>query len=306
MDKIDVCLEHCLNYETLLLLPLLQQQLDILGVPSDLGGKKILLKPNLLSATAPALSCSEPRFVSSVATAFLARGARLLIGDSPAFGSAKQVLRRQGFLKALSGLAIEYLPFRKGVPKLLDCGIRLQVAAEALECDYFVNLPRIKAHDQMGLTMAVKNVFGVVLGARKAWLHMRHGASHMEFAQMILDLQRILPETLVLADGIKVMSGSGPMKGDSLLLGCLAASRNAVALDLAMLQLLEVAPSHVPLALAAERARWPGSVVEDLLFLQRRPEAFWGSGFIVPGALTPVRFQPLRYLFSTIKRIVSS
>ncbi len=295
-----------MGYETSLLLPLVQQQLDILGIPSGLCGKKILLKPNLLSASAPALSCSNPHFVASVATAFRNRGARLVLGDSPAFGSARQVLKRQGFLASLAGLNVEYLPFRKGVTRLLDCGIRVQVASEALDCDYFVNLPRIKAHDQMGLTMAVKNVFGIVLGARKAWLHMRHGACHEQFAQMILDLQRLLPEMLVVADGIEVMSGRGPMKGDSLLLGCLAASRNAVALDLAMLELLGVAPSQIPLALAAEKLNWPGSAMQDLIFRQRRPEEFWGSDFVLPGTLTPVRFQPLRYLFSSLKRLVAS
>lgn len=305
MNKIDVCLKRCLGYETSLLLPLVQQQLDILGVPSGLFGKKILLKPNLLSANAPALSCSNPYFVASVATAFRNRGARLVLGDSPAFGSARQVLKRQGFLGALAGLDMEYLSFRKGVTKRLECGIRVQVASEALDCDYFVNLPRIKAHDQMGLTMAVKNVFGIVLGARKAWLHMRHGTCHEQFAQMILDLQGLLPETLVVADGIEVMSTRGPMKGDSLMLGCLAASRNAVALDLALLKLLEVAPAQIPLALVAEKLKCPGSAMGDLRFRQGQPEDFWGSGFVLPGTLTSIRFQPLRYLFSSLKRLVS-
>jgi uncharacterized protein (DUF362 family) len=306
MNTFVVCLSACHTYEPQVLIPLLQQQLDIMRIPAELTGKKILLKPNLLSAKSPALACSEPRFVAAAASAFLQRGARVVLGDSPAFGSAKQVLQRQGFTSQLSGLAVEHVPFRSGVSRLLDCGVRVTVAAEALNCDYFINMPRIKAHDQMGLTMAVKNVFGIIVGARKAWLHMRQGASHQQFAQMILDLQSVLPQGLVLADGIEVMHRRGPMKGKALLLGCLAASRSAVALDRALIKVLEAKVEQVPLAMEAVRRQIQGAHLEDLSFPQRRPEQCDSAGFVLPAQLAPVRFQPLQYLNSSIKRVLSA
>lgn len=192
MAKISVCLARCISYDIQVLQSFIQEQLDILGVPTRLSGKRILLKPNLISAGAPSLACSSPQFTAAVAASFLCRGASVWLGDSPAFGTAAQVLKRQGFKEVLSGLAVDLVPFRTPIVKTLDCGVRVTIAAEALDCDYFVNLPRIKAHEQMGTTMAVKNIFGIVVGARKAWLHMRHGGSHQLFAQMILDLQQLL------------------------------------------------------------------------------------------------------------------
>jgi uncharacterized protein (DUF362 family) len=305
MSQISVCLDRCTSYERQVLQPLIQEQLDILAVPADLSAKRILLKPNLISASAPSLACSSPLFSAAVAACFLSRGAKVQLGDSPAFGSAAQVLKRQGFRAVFSDLAVECVSFHTRVVKTLDCGITVGVAAEALDCDYFVNLPRIKAHEQMGTTMAVKNVFGIVLGARKAWLHMRHGESHQLFAQMILDLQQLLPSALVLADGIEVMNRRGPMKGSSLLLGCLAASRGAVALDRAMLEVLEIDKRSVPLVVAAAKEKLGGSTMADLEFPQLMPEAFAGSGFTIPASLSPVRFQPFRYLRSSLKRMVS-
>ncbi len=305
VSKIPVCLDHCSSYESKALQQQLLRQLDILNIPEDLSGKRILLKPNLISATAPPLACSSPFFVAAAASCFLARGARVVLGDSPAFGSVFHVLKQQGFMKVLSGMAVEYVPFRTRTVKTLDCGIQVTVAAEALECDYFVNLPRIKAHEQVGLTMAVKNTFGIVLGARKAWLHMRHGGSLQNFSGMILDLQKLLPPTLVLADGIEVMHRRGPVKGRPLYLGCLAASMNSVALDRAMLDVLEIDKARVPLALAAESLSLPGAKIEDVSFPQMVPQAFAGSGFRIPATLSPIRFRPFRYLLSSLKRAVS-
>ncbi len=304
-SQIPVCLDRCGSYELNVLQPLLQKHFDILNIPTDFSNQKVLLKPNLIGASTPALSCSNPDFVAAVATCFLGRGAKVLIGDSPAFGSALQVLKKQGFARALSGLDVGFIEFRTSVVKKLDCGLSVAVAGEALDCDYFVNLPRIKAHEQMGVTMAIKNVFGIILGARKAWLHMRHGDTHHGFAEMILDVHKILPPAMVVADGIEVMNKRGPVKGNSLLLGCLAVAENFVALDRAMLDVLELEKERIPLAVAAEKQELPGAVIEDIHFPVLLPESFTGAGFRVPQNLSPVRFQILQYIRSSIRRAIS-
>ncbi len=305
ISQIPVCLDRCRSYELHVLQPLLQKHFDILGVPVDFSNKTVLLKPNLISASTPALSCSSPEFVAAVAACFLARGAKVLLGDSPAFGSTSKVLKKQGFSRALSGLDVVCTEFRKSVVKKLDCGLSVTVAVEALDCDCFVNLPRIKAHDQMGVTMAVKNVFGIVVGARKAWLHMRHGETHHAFAKMILDLHKLLPPAMVVADGIEVMNRRGPVKGSPLLLGCLAVAENFVALDRAMLAVLELEMERSPLAVAAEKQALPGAVLRGISFPLLSPESFAGAGFRAPQTLSPVRFQILQYVRSSLRRALS-
>lgn len=305
ITQIPVCLDRCESYSLSVLQPLLQEHFDILNIPADFSNKQVLLKPNLIGATLPSLSCSSPLFVAAVATCLLARGAKVLLGDSPAFGSALQVLKKQGYVRALSGLDIVFTEFRNGIVQKLDCGLSVTVATEALDCDYFVNLPRIKAHEQMGVTMAVKNVFGVIIGARKAWLHMRHGDTHHGFAEMILDLHKILPPSLVVADGIEVMNKRGPVKGSPLLLGCLAVAENFVALDRAILAVLELEKERIPLAVAAEKQGLPGAVMQDISFPVLTPASFSGSGFRVPQNLSPIRFQILQFVRSSIRRVIS-
>ncbi len=304
--KSIVCLNRCADYDSAPLQKLLHEQLDLLHVPADLCGKKVLLKPNLISVKAPPLACSSPLFVHAAASCFKNRGARVCLGDSPAIGAASQVLKKQGFSSVLSDLALQYVPFKTVLKKRLPCGVMVGVAAEALQCDLFVNLPRIKAHDQMGVTMAVKNVFGIVIGARKAWLHMSHGGTHAEFAEMILDLLCLLPPALAMADGIEVMSRRGPIAGSALALGCVAASDNFVALDRALLVVLKVEEECIPLATAARNAGLPGASLAELSFPQLQPDDFSGSGFRVPVALNSVRFRPAHYLKSSIKKMFMS
>ncbi len=305
VSKNAVCLDRCESYDIQILKSQMQVQLDILKVPTDFSGKRILLKPNLISGGAPSLACSNPFFTAAAASCFLARGARVLLGDSPAFGTASHVLKQQGFIEALSGIAVTFVPFRTRVVKKLSCGISVTIAAEALDCDYFVNLPRVKAHEQMGVTMAVKNTFGIVLGARKAWLHMRHGESRQVFSRMILELQELLPPTLVFADGIEVMHRRGPIKGSSLSLCCLAAAKNSVALDRAMLDVLEIDKERIPLAVTAENLALSGARIEEVEFPQMEPQSFAGSEFQIPATLSPIRFRPFRYLLNSLKRTVA-
>lgn len=302
---VTVCLEQCESYQQESLRPLVQKHLELLNIPSDLSGKRVLLKPNLISARAPSLACTASLFVAAIARSFIDRGAVVLLGDSPAFGSAEQVLKKQGYLTALAGVDVRFLEFRRKTKIKLDCGVSVTVASEALDCDYFVNLPKIKAHQQMGLTMAVKNVFGIVVGARKAWLHMAEGGSHPHFARLILDLLHHLPPTIGIADGITVMNRTGPMNGVALSLGCLATSKNLIALDRAMTAVLAVDASQVPLLVEAKNSRMAGASLEQLSFPLLQPDAFPEKQFSMPTELLPVRFQVSQYFRSSLKRLLT-
>lgn len=305
LRKIPVCLDRISSYAPDCLRPLLQKHLDVLAVPSNLSGRRILLKPNLISASAPSLACTNPAFVASVAAVFLDRGATVCLSDSPAFGSAGQVLKKHGFVKALSGLNVSLIEFKTKVVKELDCGVTVTVAGEALDCDYFVNVPRVKAHQRMGVTIAMKNVFGIIIGARKAWLHMVNGDTHHGFAKIILDLQKFLPPAVAIADGVTVMNEDGPVSGTPLTLGCVALSKNFVALDRAMLEVLGVKQEQIPLAMEAQKQKLPGAMLKEITFPVLSPDAFTQSGFRIPNQLLPIRFQFRQFFRSSLKRLFS-
>ncbi|MDR3088704.1 MAG: DUF362 domain-containing protein [Desulfobulbaceae bacterium] len=273
-----------------------------LGLDRSFHGRTVLLKPNLISALASPLACTDTRILLAMARWFLDHGATVLVGDSPAFGSAALVLRRLGVMPELKKLAARVVEFSASQP--LDvAGSRLSVARQALECDLLVNLPKIKAHGQMYYTGAVKNFFGLVIGMKKSRLHMTHGKNHHEFSTLLSHLPRLVARQITVADAVDVMHVSGPVRGARLTVGCLAAGLDPFAVDTALIAALELAPERCPLQSLALATNQASSFPENILYPCESPENFYGSGFIAPSALAPVRFHSLRFVVSTAKRL---
>ena len=271
--------------------------------PGNLRGQQILLKPNLITARNGRLACTDGRFIAAVARWFLDMGARVTVGDSPSFGSARSVLRAIGVLPELERLAVPTVEFRHVTEMMLPCGQRAALATAALECDLLVNLPKVKAHSQMRLTLAVKNLFGCLVGFHKPWWHMVHGGAVGRFADLLVDLLKVLPPGCTVVDGIVAMHETGPIHGEPHPLGILAAGVNPVAVDTALLAVLGVDPRLVPLWCAADRAAIAGTRMEDLVFPLSQPGSLVVQpAFAVPETLTPVRFNPLRFGKNAIKR----
>jgi len=302
-DPIQVMLARAESYNKKTIKEFVDRSADLFPLEKQFNGKKVLLKPNLISARAPALACTNGQFIAAVAEWFLDNGARVTIGDSPAFGSADSVLKRHGIVDEIAHLNLTVLPFKTVRKRSLSHGVTIGIAEEALDCDFFVNLPKIKAHNQMYLTLAVKNLFGIVCGMRKAVAHMKNGSSHLRFGDLMLDLVELLPDNISIADGIVAMHREGPVSGDPLPLGCLAMSVDPVALDTAALRLLELEPARCPVWRAARKRKLNGSYLENIVFDLRLPSDFSGSGFVAPEALSPVPFNPLRFFSSMVKRI---
>ncbi len=303
-ESIPVLLGRCAAYEKRGLHEFFDRCAPLCRLPATLAGTTVLLKPNLVSALAPPLACTDRRFLRAVAEWFVDRGARLVVGDSPSFGSAAQVMQRQGISSMLGDLDIRVVEFSTPRPVRLAHGVAIAVAEEALACDLLVNLPKIKAHTQMYVTLAVKNIFGIVCGMRKALAHMKNGPSHQRFADLILDLLALLPEHVTLVDGIEVMHRRGPARGDRLHLGCLAAGRNPIAVDYGLIDALELTAERCPICVAAGKRGLTGSDPATLAFPFEVPTTFHGSGFVAPIHLAPVPFNPLRFLVNALRRVI--
>lgn len=302
-ERPEVFLEKCGSYTAEEISPKVCRILDSVVDPLGLGGKTILLKPNLISSQAPSLACTSGEIITQTARYFIDRGAQVKIGDSPAFGTTRSVLENHGVDERLRSLPVRFVSFSTPVQRQLPDGRHVQIAAEALECDLLVNLPRLKAHNQLYFTCAVKNFFGTVVGLRKAMLHMSQGKNHQMFASLLLSLPNLFPHHLSLVDAIDVMHKSGPMDGERLHLGCLAGSICPVALDTTLMHILELEVSKSPVLQVAKEEGYPGANVDNCSFPLRKVGDFPQIDFIGPEALNPIRFNPFRLMMSAVKRI---
>lgn len=265
--------------------------------------ERVLVKPNLVSARGSALACSEPAVVGAVCAWLLDHGCSVTAGDSPAFGSAEGVARKVGLMAALEPLGVPMVSLDRPAALKLTLGGGIGLSARAMEADHIVNVPRLKAHCQMRVTAAVKNLFGCVTGMRKAVAHTRFGEQANRFESMILDVASALPPVTTLLDAVICMHRDGPTGGDPFPLGMVAASRTPAALDTAIYTLLGLAPAEVALWREAQSRALPGARPEDIAYPLERPEAFDAAAFIIPATLKPVTFHPLRLAKGALVRL---
>jgi len=304
--QIPVALTQCPSYHP----EQLKAALDLVlraSCLTILPGSRVLLKPNLVSAGGGPthLACTSPAVVAAMAEWCLDQGAMVQIGDSPAFGSGRSVMRACGILDALAGLPIEIVNFDRYQRLELPCGLQVPVATAALECDLLINLPRVKAHGQLYVSLAVKNYFGVVTGWHKALHHARHGDIANRFEALLADLPSLFPGSFTLVDGIVAMQKTGPMRGEPFPLGLLAGSCDPVALDTAILQIIGADPHRSQLWVECQRRGLPGADPARLHFPLARPENFLVNNFLLPEALKPVTFQPGRILLGGCRQLVA-
>ena len=235
-NKIPVSIQRCPSYEPGQVRDALNKALAPLGGMDAFvqPGARVLLKPNLLAPKPPETAvCTHPQIVRAVAVEAIKAGGEVFLGDSPAVGALGGVLKKAGIMDVVDEIGINLVPFRTPVQvPVPQPGVyrSFLLADEARHFDLILNLPKFKTHGMMTLTLAVKNMFGAVVGAAKPGWHLQAGEPD-RFANMLLDIWRSLPPGLNIMDGITAMEGNGPGSGDPLDLGIIIASPSALAMD---------------------------------------------------------------------------
>jgi len=244
--KSTVTVRKCDNYEPARVRAVLENVLDDLGGPGSFvsRGDRVLLKPNLLRSASPeGAVVTHPSFVEAMASIVIDCGARPFIGDSPPVGKLPRVLSKSGYDSFMARMGIQAVPFLEKAPLEFGDGRifkRIDLAKEIFDFDRVISLPKLKTHTQMVLTLAVKNLFGAVIGTDKMDWHLRAGKDFDTFATVLVQIfERINPAVSVI-DGILGMEGNGPNSGQPRQIGIVAASTDPVALDSVVCRLVGV------------------------------------------------------------------
>ncbi len=308
LDSLGVALTSCAGYDEQQLVQSIESVIAPLSGLPNLHSCHVVLKPNLITSKFGTLPCTEGAFMVAAACWFVDHGAVVSIGDSPAFGTATSILKVLGVADTLLGMGVQITDFKRLETVRLSGGGTAGLAIDAMECDLLVNLPRVKAHAQTRVSLAVKNCFGCLGGMRKPWWHMAYGdkggCKHGDFSDRLVQILTPLADCLTLVDGVTAMHVSGPIHGAAYPLGLVAASTNPVAVDRALLAVLSIEPELSPLMSASKRAGIPGTELSSLSFPLAEVEKLQVNDFIVPGQLNPIRFNPFRFIKNNLRRIV--
>jgi len=217
----------------------------------DLRDKSVLLKPNLVEYIAGVEVNTNPILVGAAAEAFLRLGAKcVVVGEGPGHQrDTYLVLVESGLETQLNGQKISFVDLNRDelckVPtRATYTGLdHLWLPRIVLASDLVVSMPKIKTHHWAGVTLSMKNMFGIVPGAKYGWpknvLHWKG------IHRSILDICATAPIHFVIADGVIAMEGNGPLHGSHRHLGKIVLADDPVAADFTCAQLMGLNASRV-------------------------------------------------------------
>lgn len=270
-------------------------------------GDRVLLKPNMLAAKDPDKAVTtHPALVQVVARLAQEAGGIVSIGDSPGIGGFSRVADTCGFSKAARESGAVLVEFKDGI-ELQGSGTfrSIRLARPYYEADKIINLPKLKTHEMMTMTCAVKNLFGAVIGAEKAAWHMKAGSSRELFAKLLLEIYQLKKPTLNIVDAIIAMEGNGPGSGDPIKLGLLIAGINPVAVDVIAGKLGGIPADLLYIEREAARMGIRGAVSEDILLCGTPIETISKARFRLPSGLD-AQFGMPAFLTKALKSYLTS
>ena len=219
--------------------------------PINVTGKTVVLKPNLVDYIPGDAINTHPLLVLAAAESFRRMGAKsVLVAEGPGHQRDTQlVLSQSGYEQCLKYEQIRFIdlnrdqlirvPLRASYTGMKD----LWLPRTVLEADFLVSMPKVKGHHWSGVTLSMKNMFGVVPGARYGWpkniLHWKG------IQESILDLCATVPIRFVIADGVVAMEGNGPLNGTPRGLGKIVLADDPVAADATCARLMGFDPDRV-------------------------------------------------------------
>lgn len=217
----------------------------------DVKGKSVLLKANFVGADPNHVMNTHPAVVAAARDSFLCLGAStVMVGEGPALErdteAILEAIRLREYLGPLDGAFVDLnvddvwpVALRTHASSLK----RLYLPAAVLRADFVVSMPKLKTHHWAGVTLSLKNMFGIVPGHCYGWpKNILHWAG---ISKSILDLNTTVRPDFAIVDGIVGMEGNGPTQGQPKASGVLVMGDDPVAVDATCARVMGLVPERI-------------------------------------------------------------
>jgi uncharacterized protein (DUF362 family) len=214
-------------------------------------GKSVLLKPNLVGIDLRGFVNTHPAVIAAAREAFLRLGAeRVLIGDGPATDrdtiAVLESIKLREFVGELKDVFVDLnlddvqrVELKTRASRLKE----LYLPKTVVGVDYVVSMPKLKTHHWAGVTLSLKNMFGVVPGGCYGWpKNVLHWAG---IDNSVLDINATVRPDFAIIDGIVGMEGNGPIQGTAKASGVLIIGDDPVAVDATGARVMGLLPEKV-------------------------------------------------------------
>lgn len=258
-----VYLAGCDSYDTSKLYSIFRDSFAALGITqSEICGKKVVIKPNLVLAKKPDFGATtHPATVEACVKLLDEMGAAsVTLADSPGGPYNAAALANVYRVCELAPLASDKLHINDDFTwqNVHIAGERLKnvhCITPVAEADVIIDMCKLKTHSLTTLSASVKNLFGTIPGVEKFEMH--SGFPQIaDFSEMLIDLASYYSTHktfIAICDGILSMEGNGPTHGTAKKTDLMLVSRSPFALDIIAEHIIRADNEVIHLNIASER-----------------------------------------------------
>ncbi len=215
------------------------------------AGKHVLLKPNFVEPDPDNVINTHPAVVGAAWEAFLRLGAEsVTVAEGP--GNERdtegilETVRLRDYIGPLWGKfvdlnvdEVERVPLKTRATRLKE----LYLPKTVLRADLVVSMPKLKTHHWAGVTLSLKNMFGIVPGSCYGWP--KNALHWAGLSSSILDINGTVRPDFAIVDGIVGMQGNGPIQGTPKATGVLVLGDDPVAVDATCARIMGLRPERI-------------------------------------------------------------
>ena len=205
----------------------IRTSINLLGGLNVKRDDLVVIKPNICyPKNVENMIITDPRVLEAVINVVKEKTKNVVVVESDSMsGTANSRVTRSGIMDLIKKCDVEFLSISQDeVEEHEVAGFTLQVPKTVMKADFLINVPKVKTHEQMFISIAMKNMFGVLANKKKSELH-------SQLAEVLVFLNRNIRQDLIIVDGIVGMEGLGPIQGSPVDLGLIVSGLNPVTVD---------------------------------------------------------------------------
>jgi len=270
-----------------------QKSIEMLGGLDDVKKDSlVVIKPNVcFPKNIDNMVITDLRVLETAINMVKQRTKNVLVVESDAHsGTAEKRAIGTGVMNTVKKCDAEFLNLsRDEVEEHKFADLTIKIPKTVLRADYFINLPKIKTNTFVMISVAMKNMFGVIASKRKSQFHTR-------LADVLVYLNQAVRQHLIIADGIVAMEGLGPIHGRPVNLGLIISGKNPVTVDAACCHVMGFNPYAVEALWKAHQQGMGEIDREKICFVGENIESVSGK-FSSPSITRQNLFQALKTEF---------
>jgi uncharacterized protein (DUF362 family) len=248
-------------------------------LPPDVRGKRVVIKPNMVDVSPDRPVHTDPQLIEALVLHLGDLGAReIILAEGTSHNRDSESLFRRSGYEALAkrrGARIVDLNYDdispvKSVNPRATLLKELYLPRTILSADVIISVPKMKTHKLAGITLSMKNMFGILPGMTYGW---PKNTLHWNGIPLsICEINGTIKTHYSIVDGVVGMEGHGPIMGTARKAGVLVMGDNALAVDATAARVMGVNPVRVDYLAMAHQIKLGSLRSEDIVVAGEKTE----------------------------------